>query len=939
MSTKIYPQETFEQQTNGTVFYKEGRLNDFPSAKDGIFESWRYNFDEGRQVFRATEDAGGKIYEKRLVKDIYGNPTWTGWMEIPNAEANGIQAIAVNDRPLQLPNSDGAIKLQITPHSINAYSKQETYDLINERIRLNMADERIIYVPWNQIDACIGNPMPELHVVRIDEDGTEYVTPNNTSAFQRWFYIAQLNILKSFVFPFNEDRQPNPEAVYLLEPCMEFKWANSTPGTPGIPIVGTPGIQEEESYWRYVTEKEVPDLGLGIPGTNLPPVAGPWERYYPTSDRAFVSYPVFNEHAQDQKQHIQPLERSNFERAYNYLYKENTGITRFPAGTRRVLGSGGNFDVALEQIKDNKNVFGDNTKDIQLDAANTEMRNFSATGTGTIATANISTDLNIYMKGFPKYPTDNAQYTLKFISGSMQWIPEAEYVTVEYVYGSTNILPTKTNHIKGTELYSPGRPDGTGVFPPGYEFSHWSLTSQGTDFFIPSGDKIINANTKLHAVVKKRLINVFFLTGQDGVFNGFDDPSIVVTDTNKIIVEWGSKIPQPKDPTKTGSTFKNIWELNGKDWNFTQDNLETDELSVSLVAQWDVERIPVIFVTADGREPRTVFVDYNRPAARPSDLETRTHYTFNEWRNGSTVFNFSTPITSTITITATWIPIPYTVTFYSNNNPEKTSTLTRNADNPKYQLPDYRELGFDNDYHNFECWATSRSEPTDINDRFDAGKEFNIIDNTAPNYYAIWKREPVTIIYKYNDGRTDLVTSAVYGTNIDLINPIRPGFDFTGWNTDEAPTVLFKSPPAIQVFPHKENTMTFNANWEREQDTSTWDIDVLVPAGAGQITFNTIRTNGDAQGIDTSNITNENLTRWIDGDGDENNTGYCIDLIVSSTDDPRFQEPGTKIAKWWEPESTIQRAAQYKQHWVDSNYIQFASGAAFTLMVKIRKFK
>jgi len=89
----IYSQDTFNNQVNGTVFYREGRLEDLPTAKTGIFESWKYDFEAGRQVFRATEEGRhGKIYEKRLVKDINGVPRWTGWMEIPSGEAHGVQA-------------------------------------------------------------------------------------------------------------------------------------------------------------------------------------------------------------------------------------------------------------------------------------------------------------------------------------------------------------------------------------------------------------------------------------------------------------------------------------------------------------------------------------------------------------------------------------------------------------------------------------------------------------------------------------------------------------------------------------------------------------------------------------------------------------------------------------------------------------------------------
>ena len=143
---EIYPTSVFENQTNGTVFYREGKLNDpMMPNQAGVFESWRYSFDSGRQVFKAN--GTDKVYEKRLIKDKNGNPHWSDWMEICPGEAHGIQAIAINDRPLLLPNEDGAIKLQITPQMIDTYTKREIYDLVSSKISEFYTDN-YIYVSW-----------------------------------------------------------------------------------------------------------------------------------------------------------------------------------------------------------------------------------------------------------------------------------------------------------------------------------------------------------------------------------------------------------------------------------------------------------------------------------------------------------------------------------------------------------------------------------------------------------------------------------------------------------------------------------------------------------------------------------------------------------------------------------------------------------------------
>ena len=150
MNKEIYAQTTFNNQANGSVFYKEGKLNDpMLGNVNGIFQSWKYSFDTGKQIFKAKDSE--KVYEKRLIKDPNGNPKWSQWVEICPGEANGIQAIAINNQPLLLPNADGAIKLQITPQMIDTYTKREIYDMINSK-----ADEIMtsgyVYVHW--VDGC-----------------------------------------------------------------------------------------------------------------------------------------------------------------------------------------------------------------------------------------------------------------------------------------------------------------------------------------------------------------------------------------------------------------------------------------------------------------------------------------------------------------------------------------------------------------------------------------------------------------------------------------------------------------------------------------------------------------------------------------------------------------------------------------------------------------
>lgn len=233
MNKEIYAQTTFNNQANGSVFYKEGKLNDpMLGNVNGIFQSWKYSFDTGKQIFKAKDSE--KVYEKRLIKDPNGNPKWSQWVEICPGEANGIQAIAINNQPLLLPNADGAIKLQITPQMIDTYTKREIYNMINSK-----ADEIMtsgyVYVHW--VDGCttpqevLEHTFPEggeLSRFYIVEPKAEEGVANKSTYWYfneegEWKTLTDLPSLNAFVtqVAFNEHTQD--KVIHITQEERE-KW-------------------------------------------------------------------------------------------------------------------------------------------------------------------------------------------------------------------------------------------------------------------------------------------------------------------------------------------------------------------------------------------------------------------------------------------------------------------------------------------------------------------------------------------------------------------------------------------------------------------------------------------------------------------------------------------------------------------------------------------
>ena len=127
-------------------------------------------------------------------------------------------------------------------------------------------------------------------------------------------------------------------------------------------------------------------------------------------------------------------------------------------------------------------------------------------------------------------------------------------------------------------------------------------------------------------------------------------------------VESGKTATEPAAPTKDGYTFGGWFT----DSEFaTAFNFGTAiTVNTTLYAKWIDAAKTTFTVTfsVDGATSTTQTVEENGKAIKPTD-PTKTGYTFAGWYNGETKFDFDTAITESITLTATWTPIAYSITY------------------------------------------------------------------------------------------------------------------------------------------------------------------------------------------------------------------------------------------------------------------------------------
>lgn len=198
--------------------------------------------------------------------------------------------------------------------------------------------------------------------------------------------------------------------------------------------------------------------------------------------------------------------------------------------------------------------------------------------------------------------------------------------------------------------------------------------------------------------------------------------SLVATYDNQIT--WGNKATKPEvDPTLYDHTFKGWYIVTDGVPSETAFDFENtliyDNLTITAVYQ---ENLIVTFDSAGGSAVEPISVLEGETITEPTD-PTKEGYTFNEWYNGDTLFNFTTPITADITLTAHWLE-NFTVTFDSQGGSAVTAQEVANGSTATEPTPDPTK-----DTFTFSHWSATID-----------GEEFNFTTAITADItlYAVW---------------------------------------------------------------------------------------------------------------------------------------------------------------------------------------------------------
>ena len=230
-------------------------------------------------------------------------------------------------------------------------------------------------------------------------------------------------------------------------------------------------------------------------------------------------------------------------------------------------------------------------------------------------------------------------------------------------------------------------------------------------------------------------------------------------------VKSGEKAVLPVEPTLKGYTFA-FWYLGEDEQNATAYDFNTPVTeNITLTAKWNINKYTVTFNPYGGTPvPPAQEVEYGLTATKPAD-PTLKGYTFAFWYLGedeqnATAYDFDTPVTENITLTAKWNINKYTVTFNTDGG-----TPVPPAQEVEYGLTATEPAAPKKTGYTFDGWYLG-DEKYD----FSAAVEQNI---TLTAKWEAKKANVHLMIFKSGDLSTPIVnvpyaTDKLAGDTIDL---------------------------------------------------------------------------------------------------------------------------------------------------------------------------
>lgn len=299
---------------------------------------------------------------------------------------------------------------------------------------------------------------------------------------------------------------------------------------------------------------------------------------------------------------------------------------------------------------------------------------------------------------------------------------------------------------------------------------------------------------------------------------------------SSVIPQRGSRgfsAAAPADPQKANLEFRGWYEnaaCTGSPWDFST----SIDSSVTLYAKWTA--VHTVSFNGNGGNPSlaTAFVDEGKQAQRPVNPTWEGH-TFQGWytaRENGVEYEFSSPVTKSMTLYASWKINEYTVSFY-NGVDVFTQTPVEHGKQVSAPKPVPDMVGYE-----FGGWFTDST----------CTNKYDFVTPVTGNLSLYAKMDGIP--YTVSFGANKPYNATISGGNDDLsmvydIQKALPscgfvcaGYAFIGWNTvSNGSGTSYSAGQAISNLTTESNkTIVLYAQWKGDPYTVSFDANA--PDGA-----------------------------------------------------------------------------------------------------------
>ena len=313
------------------------------------------------------------------------------------------------------------------------------------------------------------------------------------------------------------------------------------------------------------------------------------------------------------------------------------------------------------------------------------------------------------------------------------------------------------------------------------------------------------------------------------------------------VIESGTTPPRPDDPQRIGYEFTGWFKADGNQYDFYTDLTE----NTTLTAHWQkLSDDPTVtsyynftFDSRGGTPVATQSVKEGDCAIEPEPVPTMQGSVFVGWFYETTYENevcFSTPVTNDVTVYAKWksaqdaASTTHKVWFDANGGtPEVQKQEVANGayiDASKVQTPTregYTFLGWWYNEGNALAWEKAITQETYVQAHWEKN------DASHPDGYDTY-----TVVFHANGGTNVGPQTVVAGkTATKPTDPIREGYDFKGWFTDEGLTRAYNFSTAVN------DNLDLYAKWEVNGDSDQLTVRFDSRGGSSVPTQTVIKNN------------------------------------------------------------------------------------------------